>query len=162
VFHREDLYGHQILTKTLKHTHAGDFLISKMQVVHGAMALVTPEFDGMQISGSYIALVSKNRTKLDIRFFDWLSRTQDMYRRAYQCSYGVHIEKMTFNFGLFLKELVVMPTSVEEQTMIADAMDIAQSEERWYEGEVERLQSEKKALMQQLLTGNRRVTIHAQ
>lgn len=159
VFHREDLYGHQILTKTLKHAHAGDFLISKMQVVHGAMALVTPEFDGMQISGSYISLVSKDHTKLDIRFFDWLSRTQDMYRRAYQCSYGVHIEKMTFNFGLFLKETVPMPSSVDEQIMIVDALDTAQAEERWFEGEAERLSTEKKSLMQQLLTGKRRVVV---
>ncbi len=159
VFHREDLYGHQILTKTLKHAHAGDFLISKMQVVHGAMALVTPEFDGMQISGSYISLVSKDQTKLDIRFFDWLSRTQDMYRRAYQCSYGVHIEKMTFNFGLFLKESVPMPSSVNEQITIADALDTAQAEEHWFEGEAERLRTEKKSLMQQLLTGKRRVVV---
>ena len=159
VFHREDLYGHQILTKTLKHAHAGDFLISKMQVVHGAMALVTQEFDGMQISGSYISLVSRDHNKLDIRFFDWLSRTQDMYRRAYQCSYGVHIEKMTFNFGLFLKEMVPMPSSVDEQIMIADALDTAQAEEHWFEVEAERLRTEKKSLMQQLLTGKRRVVV---
>lgn len=80
-----------------------------------------------------------------------------MYRRAYQCSYGVHIEKMTFNFGLFLRELVSMPSSVEEQSKIADALDSAQSEEHWYEGEAERLRTEKKSLMQQLLTGKRRV-----
>ena len=41
IFFREALYGHQIKVKNLRDTEAGDFLFSKMQIVHGASALVT-------------------------------------------------------------------------------------------------------------------------
>src|SRR5690606_11452529 len=53
IFYRDALYGHQIKVKNLNTAKTGDFLFSKMQIVHGASALVTPEFDGAKISGSY-------------------------------------------------------------------------------------------------------------
>ncbi|MBL0055356.1 MAG: restriction endonuclease subunit S [Chitinophagaceae bacterium] len=46
IFYREALYGRQILVKTLRTANEGDFLFSKMQILHGASALVTKEFDG--------------------------------------------------------------------------------------------------------------------
>lgn len=159
LFHREDLHGRDIKTKTLKNAQAGDFLISKMQVVHGAMGLVTDEFDGMQISGSYISVVAKDPNQLRIEFFDWLSRMPEMYHRAYLCSYGVHIEKMTFSFGLFLKEKIVIPPSAAEQDRIVKALNCAQNEERELVDAITKLRTEKKALMQQLLTGKRRVMV---
>lgn len=159
LFHRDDLYGRDIKTKTLKNAAAGDFLISKMQVVHGAMGLVRDEFDGMQISGSYIAIVSKAPNVLNIEFFDWLSRLPRMYHQAYLCSYGVHIEKMTFNFALFLREKISVPPTAEEQSRIVEALKSAESEERGLVDQIEKLRSEKKALMQQLLTGKRRVVV---
>ena len=159
LFHREDLYGRDIKTKTLKNAQAGDFLISKMQVVHGAMGLVTDEFDEMQISGSYISVVAKDPNQLRIEFFDWLSRMPEMYHRAYLCSYGVHIEKMTFSFDLFLKEKIVIPPSAAEQDRIVEALNCAQNEERELVDAITKLRTEKKALMQQLLTGKRRVEL---
>lgn len=159
LFHREDLYGRDIKTKNLKHARSGDFLISKMQVVHGAMGLVRDEFDGMQISGSYIAVVSKDPKALQIEFFDWLSRMPRMYHQTYLCSYGVHIEKMTFNFGLFLREKIIVPPTAREQARIVEVLSAAEQEERGLETQIANLRTEKKALMQQLLTGKRRVTV---
>jgi type I restriction enzyme S subunit len=159
LFHREDLYGRDIKTKNLKNASSGDFLISKMQVVHGAMGLVRDEFDGMQISGSYIAINSKDKNRLNIEFFDWLSRMPEMYHRAYLCSYGVHIEKMTFNFSLFLKERVKLPSSVKEQARIVEVLDCAEREVMELDQHITKLRTEKKALMQQLLTGKRRVVV---
>lgn len=60
LFHRDSLKGTEILTKKLYTAKKGDFLISKMQILHGASGLVTEYFDGMKISGSYIAVVPKN------------------------------------------------------------------------------------------------------
>lgn len=159
LFHRDDLYGCDIKTKTLKNAAAGDFLISKMQVLHGAMGLVRNEFDGMQISGSYIAVVSKAPNVLKIEFFDWVSRLPRMYHQAYLCSYGVHIEKMTFNFALFLREKISVPPTAEEQSRIVEALEAAETEESGLVDQIEKLRSEKKALMQQLLTGKRRVVV---
>ena len=48
------------------------------------------------------------------------------------------------------------------QRKIAEAINVAEAEERSFEQQLERLQAEKRALMQQLLTGKRRVRIPAE
>ena len=145
---REKLKGHQILTKKMNYVKSGDFLISKMQVVHGATGLVTSEFNNHHISDSYIVLNSRNPSILDIQFFSWICKQKIMYHKAYLCSYGVHIEKMTFNLQMYLQEKVCIPKTSEEQQKIATV-----------EKKLACLKDEKKALMQQLLTGKRRVSL---
>ncbi|MDP3815337.1 restriction endonuclease subunit S [Pseudomonas sp.] len=156
---REVLAGSQILTKKMNTARAGDFLISKMQVTHGAMGLVTDEFDNHHISDSYIAVIAKDTTKLDINFFSWLGRTKALWRLAFLSSYGVHIEKLTFNFSLFLKEKICIPTSLAEQQKIAQVLSTADAEITNLQAQLAKLKLEKKALMQQLLTGQRRVKL---
>ncbi len=156
---REVLLGSDILTKKMNVAHAGDFLISKMQVVHGASGLVPKMFHGYHVSDSYISLVPKDANKLDILFFSWLSKQKVMYHQAFLCSYGVHIEKMTFNFKLFLKTKVLIPQSLKEQQKIAAVLAAADEEISALQQKIEALKQEKKALMQQLLTGKRRVKV---
>lgn len=157
---REVLNGHKILTKKMNLAKEGDFLISKMQVVHGASGLVTSEFDNCHISGSYISLVPKDSDLLDIEFFSWLSKQKKMYHQAFLCSYGVHIEKMTFNFKLYLKEKITLPNNVSEQQKIASVFTAADKEIEVLEAKLAHFKQEKKALMQQLLTGKRRVKVN--
>jgi type I restriction enzyme S subunit len=156
---REVLKGSDILTKKMNLAHSGDFLISKMQIVHGAAGLVPDEFDGFHVSDSYISLIPKDESKLDIHFFAWLAKQKLMYHKAFLCSYGVHIEKMTFNFKLFLKEKILVPVSIEEQQKIAAVLSTADQEISSLQKKLDALRQEKKALMQQLLTGKRRVKI---
>ncbi len=159
LFLRERRKGTEIKTKKMNIALAGDFLISKMQIVHGASGLTTCEFDGMHISGSYIALVASNNNELDIRFFDWLSRTPFFYHQTYLSSYGVHIEKMTFNLRDFLKQKIRIPNSTDEQAKIVSILEAAESEIKLYQEKVEILKQQKKGLMQRLLTGQVRVKV---
>ncbi|RUO28755.1 restriction endonuclease subunit S [Aliidiomarina sanyensis] len=156
---REVLKGSDILTKKMNVAHSGDFLISKMQIVHGAAGLVSNEFDGFHVSDSYISLIPKDECKLDIHFFAWFAKQKLMYHIAFLCSYGVHIEKMTFNFKLFLKEKIWVPASIEEQQKIATVLSSAEQEISALQQKLDALKQEKKALMQQLLTGKRRVKV---
>lgn len=156
---REVLKGSDILTKKMNVAHSGDFLISKMQIVHGAAGLVSDEFDGFHVSESYISLISKDESKLNIHFFAWFAKQKLMYHKAYLCSYGVHIEKMTFNFKLFLKEKIRVPVSIEEQQKIAAILSSADQEISALQQKLDALKQEKKALMKQLLTGKRRVLV---
>lgn len=158
---REILKGSDILTKKMNTALAGDFLISKMQVVHGATGLVTEEFNKCHISDSYIALRPKDDEKIDIAFFSWFSKQKIMYHKAFLCSYGVHIEKMTFNFNMFIKEKVVIPASLEEQKKISTILSTAEQEISALQKKLSALKQEKQALMQQLLTGKRRVKVEA-
>lgn len=157
LFFRENLRGNQIKTKNLKEVKKGDFLISKMQILHGASALVTEEFDGMHISNSYISLVAKDNSKLDINFFNWLSKTPKMYNIAYLSSYGVHIEKMTFNLKDYFNHKIKTAIDIEEQRKIASVLSSAEKEIELLKKQLEALKQQKKGLMQQLLTGKIRV-----
>ena len=162
VFFRESLLGSQILTKNLRTAKAGEFLMSKMQIVHGASGLVRKEHDGMKISGSYIAVISRDLEVFDIEFFDWYSQLKSFYRLCYTSSYGVHIEKMTFNFVDFLKRKILIPPTVDEQRAITEVLNAADDEIRLATAEVEVLKQQKRGLMQQLLTGQKLVTVDEQ
>lgn len=158
-FHRETLKGSEILTKKLNYAYEGEFLISKMQVVHGAMAVVPSALDGMFVSDSYLAFHSADEQRFDINFIGWLSTTQQMYKAVRRCSYGVHIEKMTFDLDMFLNEKLQVPTDLEEQRLICSVLESVQVEAKSAADQLEQLRKEKAALMSQLLTGKRRVKL---
>lgn len=157
IFYRGKTLGESILTKQLYTARSGDFLISKMQIVHGASALATDEFDGMHISGSYIALRVASPEKLDVNFLDWLSKTPYFYHLTYLASYGVHIEKMTFNLRLFLKSEIKIPANIEEQRRVVEILSTADDEIDTLEKKLTMLEEQKHGLMQKLLTGEVRV-----
>ncbi len=158
IFNRQALYGNQILVKTLRTANEGDFLFSKMQILHGASALVTKEFDGAKISGSYIAVVPQDKRQLDMKFFQWYSQMPYFYHQTYISSYGVHIEKMTFDFETFLSLEIKLP-SIDEQASIAKVLQAADKEIQLLKAKADKLKDQKKGLMQVLLTGKKRLKI---
>ena len=115
---RETLQGKSILTKKMNEVSSGDFVISKMQVVHGAWGMVPECYDSHHVSDSYIILRQQNSNTLYIPFFDYFCSQKFMYNKALQSSYGVHIEKMTFNLDLFMQEKIYIPSDVNEQKAI--------------------------------------------
>ena len=158
LFHRDRLLGKDIKTKNLRPAKCGDFLISKMQIVHGASGLVTEEFDEMKISGSYIALVARNGDMVDMKFINWYSKTPYFYHQTYVSSYGVHIEKMTFDLESFMSMNIMLPP-FPEQKAIAEVLTTADNEISTQRKKLDALRLQKRGLMQQLLTGKTRVKI---
>lgn len=156
VFHRESLYGHEIKTKTLRPALKGDFLISKMQIVHGASGVVPKQLSGMKISGSYIALIAKDPKELNINYFNLWSQMPLFYHQTFVSSYGVHIEKMTFDLDAFMSLSMNLPP-IEEQNRIVEVISTATNEIELAKEKLERLRRQKRGLMQQLLTGKKRV-----
>jgi type I restriction enzyme, S subunit len=156
IFYRDALHGHEIKVKDLREAQTGDFLFSKMQILHGASALVTEEFDGAKISGSYIATIAKDSRFLNMQYFNWYSQLPFFYHQALISSYGVHIEKMTFDFDTFLQLEIELP-SVEEQTAIAQVLQVAEKEIKLLKAKAEKLREQKQGLMQVLLTGKVRL-----
>lgn len=156
VFHRESLYGHEIKTKTLRPALEGDFLISKMQIVHGASGVVPKQLSGMKISGSYIALIAKDPKELNINYFNLWSQMPLFYHQTFVSSYGVHIEKMTFDLDAFMSLSMNLPP-IEEQNKIVVVISTATNEIELAKEKLERLRRQKRGLMQQLLTGKKRV-----
>lgn len=157
LFFRGAIQGKAIKTKTLKTVTTDDFLISRMQVVHGAWGRVSADFDGFYVSDSYITLVPKPEVEVDVCFFDYLSQTPYLYRFAHVSSHGVHIEKMTFNLDLFLRNKIVIPPTKTEQQKIANVLGLIDQEISLLRRELETLKQQKQGLMQKLLTGQVRV-----
>ena len=156
VFHRESLYGHEIKTKTLRPALEGDFLISKMQIVHGASGVVPKQLSGMKISGSYIALIAKDPKELNINYFNLWSQMPLFYHQTFVSSYGVHIEKMTFDLDAFMSLSMNLPP-IEEQDRIVEIILTATNEIELAKEKLEYLRRQKRGLMQQLLTGKKRI-----
>ena len=156
LFFRESLYGRDIATKNLRPAKTGDFLISKMQIVHGASGLVTDKYDDAKISGSYISLVSKDSNILDIRYYNLWSQMPIFYHQTYVSSFGVHIEKMTFDLDTFMSYNMPLPP-INEQYAIVSFMESINKEIELANEKLANLQSQKRGLMQQLLTGKKRI-----
>ena len=157
LFRRGNLLGLEIKTKKMNLAEEGDFLISKMQIVHGASGLVTSEFDGMHVSDSYIILRARELNQFSIHFFNWLSKLRLMYHHALFSSYGVHIEKMTFNLADYLKHRIAIPSSIQEQRAIVGVLETVDRELDLLRAQLDALREQKRGLMQQLLTGKKRV-----
>jgi type I restriction enzyme S subunit len=155
---RGDRKGREILTKDMYTVRVGDFLISKRQVVHGAWAMVAPEFDGGHVSKEY-ACLRANPGKLWMPYFDWLSRTERLQHEAFICSYGVDIEKMVLNVDWLLQTPLLLPCSIETQKAMAAGLDCLQREVQLLQEQMEALSRQKRGLMQKLLTGEWRVPV---
>ena len=153
LFDRGTFHGRDVKTKVLKSVKAGDFVISKRQVVHGAWAMVTKPFDGFGVSDEYDVLVNRDQKVLDMRFFNYLSQTRRLWHLAFLASNGVHIEKLIFDFDDFAMEKVKIPPTVEEQAMIVDVLSTCDREIELLQKQLDALKEQKHGLMQKLLTG---------
>lgn len=159
VYTRDQLYGRDIKVKKLKRIKSGDVLISHIQSAYGAMAMVSDNHDGHCVSDLYTVLVPQDASRCDPRFFAWLCRTKWMWHQALIASNGFKAERLRINFdpASFLKLMIDMPTSLDEQRAIADILDTAQREIKLLEQLREQIQLQKRGLMQRLLTGEIRV-----
>ncbi len=162
LFFRETRTGEQLERKGMFEVRQGDFLISKRQVVHGASGLTDENHNGYVVSNSYHALVTRNKNKLDIHFFNWLSRTPYLYHLSYVASHGVHVEKLFFTLGAYFRRQIKIPPTVKEQQKIIEALNSLEDTISSYETYSQALKEQKKGLMQRLLTGQVRVGVDEQ
>jgi len=134
-----------------------DFLISKRQVTHGALAVVPEKFDGAFVSNEYTIFTLTKGVNLYMPFFHWLTQQRELWHLAYISSDGVHIEKLIFKPKDFLKHTIKLPSSASEQHAIAKILTTANEEIELLETKHEQFKEQKKGLMQKLLTGQVRV-----
>lgn len=134
---------------------AGQFIYSKLDFLNGAFGIIPKRLD-------------RYESTLDLPAFDFLDGIDPLW-------FYYHVSREDFyisNIGLanggrkarrvnpkdFLNIQISMPT-LEEQQQIAQVLQIADQEVDILRRQRSILQSEKRALMQQLLTGKRRVKI---
>ena len=153
-FAREAKKGADIKTKSLFTVRAGDFVISRMQAVHGALAAVTPEFDGWQVSGMYMVLRPRHPERIRTAFLHYASHLRAMYSNVFLSCHGVHIEKMTFDPKKFLKMKIVVPPTLLEQDRVVEVLRKADREIALLEAMRIAIENQKRVLMVSLLDGD--------
>lgn len=151
---RGESLGKDILVKNYFRVFHRDFLISKRQIAHGACGIVTKFLDGAVVSNEYNVFVSKPGT--DIEMFNLMMQLPHYTRLFYLMSDGVHIEKLLFKTQDWMKRQLAMPPIAEQQKIAA----ILTTQDKVIELKEKRLAEklrQKKYLMQQLLTGKKRL-----
>jgi len=146
---REILKGKDILTKDLYSIEPGDFVIAKMQIIHGACGLVPESLSDAKISGSYLRFKAKEI--LDLQYLNWFSHTPMFYQQTFVSSVGSNLEKMNFNKKHWLNHSIPLPP-FREQQKIASILSNVDSLINQTQKIIEQTQRLKKGLMQRLLT----------
>lgn len=146
---RGELSGREILTKTQFEAKAGDFLISRRQIIHGACGVVPPELDGAIVSNEYSTL--RTRPGLLSEFLLHYSHTPYFQRTCFHSSHGVDVEKMIFKIDEWLARAVDVPPK-GEQKKIADILSSVDAVIDSSQAVINQLQVVKKSTMAELLT----------
>ena len=159
------LYGRGVIPKEEKREgsestkyykrKSGQFIYSKLDFLNGAFGIIPTTLDGYE-------------STLDLPAFDFLHNVSSQWFIFYVS----REEFYSANLGLAnggrkarrvnpsdLLRISVPTPSLSEQKAIAAVLTTADEEITALESDLTRLRQEKKALMQQLLTGKRRVTV---
>jgi len=156
IVEREALLGKKILVKNYFSLKKGDFVISKRQIVHGACEIVPPTLDGSVVSNEYDVFTGTE--EMDIDFFNEFAKTPTMKEIFFRYSQGVDIEKMIFKTNWWLKQVIPVPP-IEYQNKVVTALKSVNTQIQNRKSKLSSLQSLKKALMNDLLTGKVRVKV---
>lgn len=146
--------GKEIKVKNYFLVQAGDFLISKRQIAHGACGIVPESLDGAVVSNEYNVFVPQKET--NIEFFFLIMQLPYYKRLFYLMSDGVHIEKLLFKTNDWMKRSLSLPP-LPEQQKIATILSTQDKVIELKEKLLAQKQQQKKYLMQQLLTGKKRL-----
>lgn len=151
---RGEYLGKDILVKNYFRARQGDFLISKRQIAHGACGVVPESLDGAVVSNEYNVFVPNQGTNIEM--FNLMMQLPHYTRLFYLMSDGVHIEKLLFKTQDWMRRQLAMPP-IEEQRKIAAILTTQDKVIKLKEKRLAEKQRQKKYLMQQLLTGKKRL-----
>ena len=131
--------GKNVLVKNYFCLCTGDFVISKRQIAHGACGVVPAELDGAVVSNEYNVFIPQEGT--NINMFNLMMQLPHYRRLFYLMSDGVHIEKLLFKTGDWMRRSLAMP-SLEEQEKIASILTM---QDKIIELEQQKIEEIKKA-----------------
>ena len=146
---RGKMYGKNILVKKYFEIHAGDYLISKRQLVHGANGIVPKNLDNAVVSNEYMACVSNEFVTAE--FLTLLSKTKSLQRDFFLSSYGVDIEKLVFDVEDWKKRSIIIP-EIEEQNKIYEYFSHLDHLITLHQRKLKKLNVLKKGVMQKLFS----------
>lgn len=151
VVSRGFLKGKDILVKNYFEIRAGDYIISKRQVIHGANGLVPKSLDKSVVSNEYLVIASNDM--ISTKFWTLISQTYKMYKMFFLSSYGVDVEKMVFNVDDWKKRSITIP-AVAEQNRIVEFFENLDNLITLHQRKLVKLQNVKKAMLEKMFPKN--------
>lgn len=147
VMPRAILKGKDILVKNYSSVKAGDYLISKRQVVHGANGIVPASLDNAVVSNEY--LVVTDGDEITAKFWTVISKKTDMHKLFFISSYGVDIEKLVFDVTDWKNRTITIP-NVVEQNKITEHFQKLDSLINQHQQKHDQLSNIKKAMLEKM------------
>lgn len=133
----------------------GDVLLVMVGATAGKLGFVTPQNLPSLLNQNMWYLRTKNESNLLQSFLKYIIRgTVSKYLDSQQGSARGFFTQSTFN-----KLELRIPKDIDEQQKIASVLSAADAEISTIQNQLDNLKQQKKALMQQLLTGKRRVKV---
>jgi type I restriction enzyme S subunit len=136
---------------------AGQFIYSKLDFLNGAFGLVPAELDGYESTLDLPAF--DLLPDVDARWLLYFVSREEFYRSQLGLANGGRKARRVNPKDLL--QIAIPVPGIMEQQAIADALDLAWKIARDDEAQLRSLRIEKSVLMQQLLTGKRRVCLPA-
>jgi type I restriction enzyme S subunit len=133
-----------------------DILFNPMNLRFGAIAKSSVMFP--VLVSAYYNVITQSNESIDIMFYENLFKTE-LYNNFYErIAIGSLTEKKRVHLSNFFKLQIPLP-SKEEQIAIATVLQSADKELQLLKTKAEQLKEQKKGLMQQLLTGKKRLKL---
>lgn len=169
-----DVYYNNLITKKISFMKAtakkteiekyslnkGDVVITKDSETPGDIAipaLVSEDLNGV-VCGYHLAIIRPKGNLIDGAFLNYLFSIQKT--RYYFFTLATGATRFGLSIGAINKAHFRIP-NIKEQQKIAKILSVADQEIETLQKKLDCLKQEKKALMQQLLTGNKRVKVAA-
>lgn len=144
---RSMLKGKNILVKNYYGIKAGDYLISKRQVVHGANGAVPEGLDNAVVSNEYLVVTDSD--EITAKFWSVISKRPEMHKLFFISSYGVDIEKLVFDVSDWKNRAITVP-DVAEQNAITDYFQQLDSLINQHQQKHDKLNNIKKAMLEKM------------
>ncbi len=132
----------------------GDIGYNTMRLWQGRNAL--SHLEGI-ISPAYTVVIPKENAHAE--FFKYLFKLPEVVHKFYRNSQGLVSDTLNCKFKDFKIVKVMLPPTLDEQIAIADILIFSDKEIELLKQKKELLQNQKKGLMQQLLTGKKRLKV---
>lgn len=142
--------------KTYKIVSRGMFAYATNHIEEGSIGHQNV-YDRALISPMYTVFEVNNK-RINEKYLFYLLKTET-YRHIFEINTNASVERRgSLRWGDFSKIHIPLP-SIDEQNKIVAAVDALSSEISKYEEKMELMKDQKKGLMQQLLTGKKRVKV---
>jgi len=113
---RPPLPGSQTTYKVFHRLHSDDIVMSQLKAWEGAIARVTPEFDGWFLSPQFVTF---KPTKVDSRYVEWFCKQSSVWTELMSKSRGMGARRDAVSPSRFLSITIPLPPPEEQQRIVA-------------------------------------------